>query len=99
MGMLSFKWHKKNTEPVRKGIKIMFFQDYLKEANNEITKKLKKWDCFDFNYPTKFLKNLYWLLEERNLTYRDPGFGEYDGKTTVVVGTLTADFKDHERRR
>lgn len=97
MGIFSFKWGKKDTAP--KNVKVMFFQDYLKEANKKITERLREYNCFDLNYPTKFLENLYWLLEERNLTYRDPGFGEYNGKTTIVVGVQGADFEDHERRR
>jgi hypothetical protein len=97
MGMFSFKWGMNETAP--KSVKVMFFQDYLKEANKKITKGLKEYSCFDLDFPTKFLKHLYWLLEERNLTYRDPGFGDFSNKTTIVVGVQGADFEDHERRR
>ena len=98
MGMLSFKWgKKKDTAP--KYFKVMFFQDYVKKANEQITENLGKWNCFDIDFPTKFLDHLYWLIKERNLDYRDPGWGDFRGKTTIVIGTKDADFKDHERRR
>lgn len=101
MGMLSFKWgpkkKKKNVKP--REVKILFYQDMLRDANDLITKRLKTYDCFDVNVYTKILKDFYWLLDERNLTYRDPGFGDYEGKTTIVVGVQGADFEDHERRR
>ena len=98
MGMFSLKWgQKKDTKP--RNVKIRFYQDILRDANDLITKKLKTSDCFDVDFHTKILKHFYWLLDERNLSYFDPGFGDYEGKTTIVVGTKDADFEDHERRR
>jgi len=78
---------------------VMFYQDYIKEANEKITENLKRWDCFDLNFPTKLLEQLFWLLKERNLAYNDPGLEEFNGMTTIVVGRKDADFERHEAQR
>lgn len=106
MGFVKIALKKRGKEP--NNVKILSSTDELRELNDEVTEKLKKWKMFDLDVPVRRLGGLVGrlrlnsiisVIEKRNLVWADPGFGDYEGKRTIVVGVRGSDFAQHERDR
>jgi hypothetical protein len=95
VGHLSLKWGQKK-EP--NNVTIKSPTDELRELNDKITEKLKKWTIFDIDVPKRRLSQFIEVIEQRNLVWHDPGL-EHKGVVTLVIGKIGSDFKEHEEER
>lgn len=106
MGFVKIALKKRGKEP--NNVRILSPTEELKELNDEITEKLKKWKIFDLDVPVNRLGGLIGrlklhsiisVIEKRNLIWADPGFSNCKGKRTIVVGVRGSDFAQHEKDR
>ena len=88
--------HKKSIEPVNVTIKSS--ADILRDLNDEITEKLRKFDVFDINVPEISIKQFLQIIKKRNLDWRPTDF-IHGNKETLVVGKKGVDFGQHEEER
>lgn len=96
MGFLGIRRGRRKTEPINVTIKSS--TEVLKELNDEISEKLKRFSVFDIDVPTVRLKEFLSLVAKRNLAYRDPELC-HGTTTAIVVGRIDANFADHEKGR
>lgn len=85
-----------DNEPCNVTIKSHY--DILRDLNDEITKKLKKFDVFDIEVPLRRMEQFLQIVKERNLDWR-PGDIVTNNKEVVVVGKKGIDFGQHEKER